>query len=303
MNVMVVEDSRAIRNLVTAYVEEMGFRVLPAEDGAAALDLFSQHSIDLILMDVEMPGINGFEVTRRMRARLRNDWLPIIFLSSKSSDQHFIDGIQAGGDAYLAKPVNGPVLQSMVRAMGRIAAMRDDLVKANKELERMAHVDILTDLTNRRGFMAAYMREWARSNRDGTPLSIVLIDIDYFKGYNDNYGHLEGDACLRRVARALANAVMRPADVVARFGGEEFVVLLPNTDLAGASDVAERLRAAVENVGIKHEFSSVATHVTISVGVAQKRPEMAPELLLSSADEFLYKAKERGRNNVCSAPD
>ncbi len=303
MNVLVVDDSRAIRNLVTAYVEEMGFRVLLAADGAEALEVFGQHAVDLVLMDVEMPGINGFETTRRMRARLKDEWLPIVYLSSKSTDDYFVEGIQAGGDAYLEKPVNGPVLQSMVRAMGRISAMRAALLKANEDLERMAFVDILTDLTNRRGFMNLYAKEWARSNRDCSPLSVLLVDIDYFKGYNDNYGHLEGDDCLRRVARQLAKGVLRPADTVARYGGEEFVVLLPDTDLSGAVEVAERLRESVLAAEVRHEFSPAAPCVSVSIGVAQKRPEMSPDMLLSGADACLYQAKEKGRNRVCAALD
>ncbi|MFD2231630.1 diguanylate cyclase [Alkalimarinus sediminis] len=298
MNVLLVEDSRAIRHLVTAYVEEVGHRVMSAETGEIAMELFDQNQIDLVLMDIELPGIDGFEVTRRMRARLSNDWLPIVFLSSNSSDQHFVEGIKAGGDAYLAKPVNGPVLQSMVQAMGRIAAIQEQLQTVNQELSRLAHVDSLTELNNRRGFVLHYGREWGRSSREAQPLSIIMIDIDSFKTYNDNYGHLAGDDCLRLVAKILMSNLLRPVDMVARYGGEEFVVLLPNTSLDGAKLVAERLRAAVESENLKHEFSPVAKHVTISAGCAEKVAGQAPNLLIDVADKNLYKAKENGRNQV-----
>ena len=299
MNVLLVEDSRAIRHLVAAYVEEVGHRVVMAESGESALELFDKGHIDLVLMDIELPGIDGFEVTRRMRARLSKEWLPIVFLSSNSSDQHFVKGIKAGGDAYLAKPVNGPVLQSMVQAMGRIASIQEQLQKVNEELSRLAHVDALTELTNRRGFIMSYGREWGRASREDTPLSIVMIDIDSFKAYNDNYGHLEGDDCLRRVAQAMVSCIMRPSDVIARYGGEEFVVLLPNTSIEGAILVAERLRLAVEEEAIPHDYSLAGKTVSVSLGVAEKVKGQASDGLLEFADKNLYKAKKSGRNQVC----
>jgi len=299
MNVLLVEDSRAIRHLVAAYVEEVGHKVLMAESGESALELFDQEHVDLVLMDIELPGIDGFEVTRRMRARLADDWLPIVFLSSNSSDQHFIKGIKAGGDAYLAKPVNGPVLQSMVQAMGRIASIQEQLQKVNGELNRLAHVDVLTELTNRRGFFMSYEREWGRADRENEALSVILVDIDSFKAYNDNYGHLEGDDCLRQVARAMASCILRPADVVARYGGEEFVVLLPNTSSDGAILVAERLREAVEKEAIPHTHSLAGKTVSVSLGVAEKAEGQTSDGLLEAADKNLYKAKEGGRNQVC----
>lgn len=298
MNVLLVEDSRAIRHLVTAYVEEVGHRVMSAESGEIAMELFDQNQVDLVLMDIELPGIDGFEVTRRMRARLSDDWLPIVFLSSNSSDQHFVEGIKAGGDAYLAKPVNGPVLQSMVQAMGRIAAIQEQLQTVNQELSRLAHIDALTELNNRRGFVLHYGREWGRSSRESQPLSIIMIDIDSFKTYNDNYGHLAGDDCLRLVSKILMSNLLRPVDMVARYGGEEFVVLLPNTSLDGANLVAERLRTSVESENLLHEFSPVGTCITISAGCAEKTPGQAPNQLIDVADKNLYKAKENGRNQI-----
>ncbi len=299
MNVLLVEDSKAIRHLVAAYVEEVGHKVLMAETGEIALELFDQEHIDLVLMDIELPGIDGFEVTRRMRARLANEWLPIVFLSSNSSDQHFVKGIKAGGDAYLAKPVNGPVLQSMVQAMGRIASIQEQLQKVNEELSRLAHVDALTELTNRRGFIMNYGREWGRASREGSTLSVVMIDIDSFKAYNDNYGHVDGDDCLRRVAQAMGSCILRPADVVARYGGEEFIVLLPNTSIEGAMLVAERLRKVVNDEAIPHAHALVGNTVSVSLGVAEKTEGQTPDGLLEAADKNLYKAKEGGRNQVC----
>lgn len=301
MNVLLVEDSRAIRQLVSAYVEEVGHRVLSAESGESALELFDREQVDLVLMDIELPGIDGFEVTRRLRARLSFDWIPIVFLSSNSSDQHFIEGIKAGGDAYLSKPVNGLVLQSMVQAMGRIASIQEQLQKVNGELNRLAHVDVLTELTNRRGFFTSYDREWARATRESESLAVILIDIDSFKTYNDHCGHLAGDDCLRRVAQAMARSVLRPTDVIARYGGEEFVVLLPNTTESGAILVAERLRESVEEMCVPHAHSLAANYVTVSLGVAEMLEDHEPSGLLELADKHLYKAKESGRNKVCGS--
>ncbi|WP_250656703.1 diguanylate cyclase domain-containing protein [Alkalimarinus coralli] len=298
MNVLLVEDSRAIRQLVTAYVEQFGHRVISVESGESAMEIFDQSQIDMVLMDIELPGIDGFEVTKRIRARLSGDWIPIVFLSSNSSDQHFVEGINAGGDAYLAKPVNGPVLQSMVQAMGRIAAIQEQLQIANKELSRLAHIDALTELNNRRGFVLHYGREWGRSSRENQPLSVVMIDIDSFKTFNDNYGHLAGDDCLRLVAKTLVSSLLRPTDMVARYGGEEFVVLLPNTSLEGAMLVADRLRESVAQQQVAHDFSPVAKHITISAGCAEKKAGQAPNQLIDSADKSLYLAKENGRNQV-----
>ncbi|UZE95671.1 GGDEF domain-containing response regulator [Alkalimarinus alittae] len=298
MNVLLVEDSRAIRELVTAYIEEMGHRVVTAETGESAMELFDKKQINLVIMDIQLPGIDGFEVTRRIRARLFGDWLPIVFLSSNSSDAHFVEGINAGGDAYLAKPVNGPVLQAMVRAMGRIVEIQEQLQKTNEKLSQLAHIDALTELNNRRGFVLLYGREWARSSRESLPLSVIMIDIDSFKAYNDNYGHLAGDDTLRLVAKTLLSSLLRPTDIVARYGGEEFVVLLPNTTLEGSMRVAERLRGTIENQMISHEFSSTGNYLTISAGCAEKVKDQAATQLIDKADQNLYKAKENGRNQV-----
>ncbi len=304
MNVLVVEDSRAIRDLVIAYIEEVGHKAVGAEDGHDALEIFSHEKFDLVMMDVEMPGIDGLETTRRIRARLGDQWIPIVFLSSNFSGSHFVEGINAGGDAYLGKPVNGPVLQSMVRAMGRIANMQEQLSRANRELERLSQVDALTNLMNRRGFYLNLGREFGRSAREHSPLSLIMLDVDSFKPYNDNYGHLRGDSCLKMIAKAIQSAILRPADIVARYGGEEFVILLPNTETSGAIQVAERVRKAVESENLEHQFSPVASYVTVSLGVATKTTsETSPEDLIGLADKRLYIAKDSGRNRYVAESD
>ncbi len=300
MNVLVVDDSKALRYLICAYIDEAGHQYTGVGSGEEALETFAKLSFDMVLMDVEMPGIDGFETTRRIRALLGNDWIPVVFLSSRTSDDNFVQGINAGGDAYLFKPINKPVLQAMLRAMNRLAEMKHSLQKANEELYRLATVDPLTGLLNRRSLVESLEREWWRSERDMTPLSVVLIDVDAFKHFNDHYGHLVGDDCLREVASVLKDNTLRPGDLVARFGGEEFMVILPGTDLAGAIDVAERLRSAVEGRQIRHDASPFGNWVTISLGIAEKMGCGNIDELISLADSQLYEAKGAGRNRVGS---
>ncbi len=297
MNILVVDDSRSIRQIISAYINDLGFTAVEAIDGEDGLAKFQKQNINLVLMDIEMPGISGYEVTRRLRKSLADKWLPIIFLSSNKSDDHFVEGINAGGDAYLFKPVNGPVLQSMVSAMARIAAMQEKLEDVNRRLEEIAYLDPLTGLHNRRSMLHSLDREWGRAKRNGKPLSVVIIDADHFKAYNDYYGHVAGDKCLLEVAEAIKVNTLRPGDMGFRYGGEEFFVLLPETDLPGAVHVAERIRQALEERNIPHEKSSHG-RMTISLGVATKTDQKSSEEFIKSADSLLYKAKENNRNCV-----
>ncbi len=258
-----------------------------------------------------MPGMDGFEVARRIRQlEQAGEWTPIIFLTARTSDEDLEKAIAVGGDDYLIKPVSETVLAAKVRAMQRIAQMRYSLLvltrkldEANQELTRLSSLDGLTAIANRRQFDETLQREWRRASRQGKPVSLLFCDVDYFKQFNDGYGHQVGDECLKAVARTLKDVLRRPADMVARYGGEEFSAVLPDTDVAGALLVAESLRAAVEALGITHRFSRAAKVVTISVGVATAVParhDGSPMPRLKMADEALYVAKENGRNRVAT---
>jgi diguanylate cyclase (GGDEF)-like protein len=314
MNVLIVDDTPSTLLLACKQVEAMGHVVMTAADGAQAVTQFTRERPDLILMDIVMPGMDGFETTRRIR-EIENGtaWTPIIFLTAMVQDEDLQRGIAVGGDDYLTKPFRRIVLESKIKAMQRIAEMRHALVEttlkldtANRELSRLSSLDGLTGIANRRRFDEAIDAEWRRARRNASTLSLVLADIDHFKYFNDSRGHQAGDDCLRKVADALQRTVKRPGDLVARYGGEEFAVLLPETQPEGALYLADQLRLAVSSLNLLHTSSPVATYVTISIGVASCSPEPgnSPEQLIMMADERLYAAKRNGRNRVCgeSAP-
>ena len=311
LKVMVVEDSKVTLKALTNYLEGMGIRtILTAVDGQTAIEIFRKTRPDIVLLDALLPDIDGFDIAKQLRAMEKGDeWAAIIFLTSMSNDEDLAHGIEVGGDDYLMKPVSEVVLKAKIRAMRRLVDMQRSLVNvtqklntANKELQRLATTDGLTGVANRRMFDELARREWRRCIRLKKPMSIVLADVDYFKTYNDTYGHQAGDNCLKAVAAQVARAAPRASDIAARYGGEEFVLVLGETTLDGAKWVANNIRQHVESLAMPHA-SSPMQHVTISCGVASVIPYEDAQLehLLKSADEALYKAKEQGRNRVVCA--
>jgi diguanylate cyclase (GGDEF)-like protein len=237
--------------------------------------------------------MDGLEVCRRFKANPQLEQIPIIFLTARTSREDEIDGLQAGGIDYITKPINPAVLKARIRNHLELKQNRDQLV-------RLARTDGLTGLHNRRTFDDMLRREWRRLARTGEPLSVIMIDVDHFKLYNDTYGHGGGDTCLQRIARAAEGVLQRPADVIARYGGEEFIALLPETRLDGALAVAEAIRLAVASLEIPHSSSKTATYVTLSLGAACTIPhaDKDPSTILELADQQLYAAKAEGRNRA-----
>jgi diguanylate cyclase (GGDEF)-like protein len=307
MKILLVDDSPTIRAATGQMLEKMGHTMIVAENGELALAAYERDRPDLVLMDVTMPVMDGYTAAQQIRTRYPEDWVPIIFLSGASEEQQLERGIRAGGDDYLIKPASYVVLHAKIHAMQRIDDMRRRLLKvsaelgaANRALERMSRQDGLTELANRRYFDTFLADEMARARRSKQELCLALCDVDFFKAYNDHYGHQAGDECLRQVAKTLQIACRRPADLAARYGGEEFALVLPETSLAGAAQVAENVRTAVLQLQVPHAHSAVGSHVSLSIGVAGMLPGMAvdPERLIAAADQALYQAKKLGRNRV-----
>lgn len=302
MNILIAEDSATIRHAMCQYIENAGHTPVIALNGEQALQLFDPQTIDMVIMDVQMPGLDGFETTKLLREWLEKDelWLPIIFVTGKSEEQDLRKGIEVGGDDYLIKPVSETILVAKIRAMERIIAMRDELQRLNQNLLELSERDSLTKLFNRRTFDERAESAWKQAARNNEALAILIMDIDHFKLYNDTYGHMAGDACITRVAQAIQDSLSRPGDIVARYGGEEFIALLSDTQEDGAYHVAERIRRRVEALGIRHRESPTATHVTISVGGAVINHTAGTELgdQINAADRALYASKQAGRNRV-----
>ena len=311
MKTLVVEDTRTVLKLICHHLEQMGITPVPAESGSDAIEKFVAERPDMVLLDIVLPDIDGFEVARRLRQiEQPGEWTPILFLTSMTKDEDLEKGIAAGGDDYIHKPVSDVVLGAKIRAMQRIIQMRYSLLvltrkldAANQELRRLTSLDGLTGIANRRHFDDTLNREWRRSMRQGAEFSILMCDVDRFKDFNDRLGHQEGDVCLRRVAETLATAMDRGGDLVARYGGEEFAVILPETAIAGATTVAERMRRAVEDLRIPHP-TNPGGFVTASFGVASgvAMPETDPRQIVKMADRALYHAKHAGRNCVHVLP-
>ncbi len=305
MKILVVDDSPTIRAALKALLERMGHTVVEANDGKEALQMYRQDRPGLVLIDVVMPVMDGYESARHMRETSADEWVPIIFLSSKEADQDLDRAIEAGGDDYLVKPVSFVVLNAKIRALQRLESMRTkqlemsrDLASANRELEKLSRQDGLTGIANRRYFDSYLVTEVRRGARERQPLSLILSDVDHFKAFNDCYGHQAGDDCLRRVAAALSSAGRRPADLAARYGGEEFAMVLPGTVLEGAVDVAQAVSRVIDGLAIPHARSAVDRKVTLSQGIVSLTPEKetSSEDLIQRADQALYMAKQQGRN-------
>lgn len=274
------------------------YRIMAATSGARALEIAeSDNPPDLILLDVMMPEMDGYEVCRRLKQNEQTNSIPVIFVTAMDSAEDEEKGFNLGAVDYISKPFKPTIVRARIKNQMNLKIKTD-------MLEKMSMQDGLTEIPNRRFFQENLAREWSRCMRNGLPLSLLIMDIDNFKPYNDNYGHGAGDECLRKVANVIKDTLSRPTDQAARYGGEEFVVLLPETHAAGALHVAEELRAAVQGLGITHEHSPTAPVVTISVGTSThsaESPMKNKEQLLQLADEALYQAKEAGRNRIQSS--
>lgn len=270
--------------------------VFMATSGEQAISVCQAQLPDLILLDVVMEGMDGHEVCRRLKIDPMTQGIPIIFITAQQQESDEVLGLELGAVDFISKPINTTIVRARVRTHLTLK-LQSDLLRS------MALIDGLTGVANRRKFNEDILADWRLCFREQKPLSLILVDVDYFKRYNDRYGHQAGDDCLKSVAQTLSETVRRPYDLVARYGGEEFACVLPNTVLFGAVEIAERMQECVRTLGIEHSASDVDRVLTISLGVATMTPtgELGFEALIEAADKQLYEAKNAGRARVCSS--
>ncbi|MBF0214323.1 MAG: diguanylate cyclase [Magnetococcales bacterium] len=282
---------------VLAKLLQSDHRVLFTTDPAKVMSLAEQKGPDLILLDVIMPGMDGYELCRLLKQHPVTRDIPVVFVTAMGEEQFEAIGFEVGGVDYVTKPVRPFLLRARVRT-------HIDLKRKNDLLKRLASLDGLTGIPNRRTLDDFLRQEWHRGLRHKTRLSAMIIDVDFFKKFNDYQGHQAGDHCLRQIAESLSRSLERKTDLVARYGGEEFVCVLPETPLQGAIHTAEKIQLGVAALAIPHPHSEVAEIVTLSMGVVEVIPrrELKPESLLTAADRLLYVAKHCGRNRIEAAP-
>jgi diguanylate cyclase (GGDEF)-like protein len=297
---LIVDDQPLIIQTLSRLFRD-DYNIKVATSGIKAIEIAENNpQPGLILLDIRMPGIDGYEVCRRLQESDLTRGIPVIFITAMNEDADEEKGLSLGAVDFITKPIRPAIVRARVRNHMNLK-IRTDM------LEHISMVDSLTEIQNRRFFDDYFARAWGYTKRESQLLSIIMMDIDHFKLYNDNYGHGAGDECLRRVARAIASQIVRSTDLVARYGGEEFIAVLPSTGSAGALITANKFKAAVEALSIPHEYSKTAPIVTLSLGTATygekyKTPEK--NMLLKAADAALYHAKEAGRNRVIQfSPD
>jgi len=269
------------------------FAVLTAKE---AFEIVQQENVDIILLDIKRTDIDGHEICRQLKNDPASKNIPVIFVTSMGEVVDETTGLQLGAIDYLVKPVSAPIVKARVHNHLELKKTRDFL-------EKLSLVDGLTGIWNRRHFDETLKKEWRSALRANSLISVIMLDIDCFKQFNDHYGHAAGDDCLQQVAQALQRTVQRGSDVAARYGGEEFVVIAPSISDDEAQALAEKIRRSVEPLEIPHQASKVNDHVTVSAGVATMRPEpdQRSSVCVKKADQALYQAKSNGRNRVVMA--
>ncbi len=293
---LLIVDDQSANIRVMAEVLRGEYELFFATSGAKALEIVAANDIGLVLLDVVMPEMDGFEVCRRLKADERTSRIPVIFVTAREETHDETRGFDAGAVDYIIKPIVPPIVRARVRT-------HLELKRARDLLERMASIDGLTGIANRRQLDQFLLQEWKRAAATQSPLSLAIIDVDEFKKYNDTYGHQKGDECLRSVAGAILGIARRSSDLAARYGGEEFAVVLPDADAGAAALLIGALLDSVRSLAIEHSASSCSTCVTVSAGAVTLIPEPGsdPAAALEIADRLLYDVKRGGRNHALHA--
>jgi diguanylate cyclase (GGDEF)-like protein len=302
MRVLVAEDDPVCRRVLEATLGSWGYEPVVTGDGAAAWQLLqAEDPPRMAILDWVMPGLDGNEICRMVRGRPGERYIYLLLLTAKTHKADLLRGLEAGADDYLIKPFDPPELRARLATGRRIVSLQSELIAAREAMSRQAAQDTLTGLANRAAILNALQRELHRAGGGGTPVGVVMADLDHFKRVNDTFGHLAGDAVLRETASRMA-AALRPGDRVGRYGGEEFLIVLPGCDEAGTRAVAERLRTALAGDPVVYEHKSIP--VTLSLGAVIYRDSHRDDMgaLLKAADAALYRAKAAGRNCLVVAP-
>jgi diguanylate cyclase (GGDEF)-like protein len=301
-SVLIVDDEKTNIDILSAVLKQ-DYTIYVAKSGQGAMKRAKEEAPDIILLDILMPDMDGFDVLRRLKEDPATLNIPIIFITGLDDAEDEEKGLALGAVDYIKKPFNTAIVLARIRTQLQI-------LKHIRTIERLGTIDALTNILNRRGFDKRIREEWRRTCRNNTAISFMMIDADNFKTYNDTYGHPQGDVLLQTLARILSRAMKRPTDIAARLGGEEFGVLLSDTGMEGAVRIAENIRAEVEAAVIPRATNGEPTSITVSIGVTSVRPvketSTAEELensirtFIRRADNLLYKAKAAGRNKVIS---
>lgn len=321
--IMVVDDQVTNLKLLSDMLEDNDYEVRQSINGFAALKSVDLSPPDLILLDIKMPDMNGYMLCQKLKENPKTKDIPIIFISASDESLDKVKAFSVGGCDYITKPLKLVEVLARIKNQLQIKQLKQELQErntyletlvkqleeANEKLEKIARIDALTEIGNRLYFNDCLEREWQRSLREKQPLGLILCDVDNFKLYNDTYGHLKGDRCLFAVAQGLKTAVLRGTDLVCRYGGEEFAIILPNTDNQGGEAICQRIIEQIQQLKIPHRASTIASdicgeqlpYVSISLGFASliPSPSLTSDVLISISDSALYKAKETGKNRFC----
>lgn len=298
---LIVDDKPNNRLLLNTYLTSAGYTVQMARTGEEALARIEAKPPSLVLLDIRLPGLNGYEVCRRIKTSEKIGFIPVILITAVEEEEERLKGIESGADDFISRPIHKLELLTRVKSLLRIKRLHEELEAKNIQLQQMAITDGLTGLYNYSYFRKILRQEVLRSLRYGQPVSLLMMDIDFFKMYNDQFGHLKGDQILRQFALLLCKNI-RQTDFLARYGGEEFALILPSTDKESAHIVGEKLRKLVENAKFPLSEKLPFGRVTISIGVANVPQDVKEdERLIQLADQALYRAKREGRNRTILA--
>lgn len=301
MKILIADDQPLERRVLRMTLEKAGYDVEECEDGTQALEqLSAPDAPKLAILDWMMPGLSGPEICQQLRERQTEPYTFIILVTSRDDTDDIVEGMEAGADDYIVKPVKPLELQVRLRAGRRIIELQDELIAAREDLREQATRDFLTKVWNRAAIMEKIGDELHRARRSGESIGIIMGDIDHFKQINDTHGHAAGDAVLREVAARISGA-LRGYDMVGRYGGEEFLVLVPNAETGGAVAVAERIRSSIANAPVTIDGTTLNVTMSLGAYAAPVDDTTHAELMIATADAALYEAKDSGRNRVCSS--